>query len=161
MNLREIAACAESIPRLQALVFGAEDFAGDLGAIRTPAGHEIAYGRAALVVSAKAYGLQAVDMVYLKLDDADGLSAESRTARELGYTGKMAIHPKQIAPIQAAFTPTTAEIAAALRLIDAFDGYQAEGKGAFQLDGKMVDMPIIRAARAVMASARAAGLIDS
>lgn len=154
VNLREIAACG--LPRLQALIFGAEDFAGDMGAVRTASGHEIAYARAAVVLHAKAYGLSAIDTVYLTLDDAVGLAADARAARELGYTGKMAIHPKQIAPIHAAFTPSTEEIAAAARLIDAFTAHQADGRGAFQLDGKMVDMPIIRAAQRVMAAARAA-----
>ncbi|PJF24127.1 MAG: CoA ester lyase, partial [Phototrophicales bacterium] len=121
VHLREIAACAETIPRLQALIFGAEDFAGDIGALRTAGGHEIAYGRGAVVVHAKAFGLQAIDMVFLPLDDEAGLRAEARNGRELGYTGKMAIHPRQIAPIQEAFSPTADEIAAAKRLIEAFD----------------------------------------
>jgi len=160
VNLREIAACAETISRLQALIFGAEDLSGDIGAVRTAAGHEIAYARGAVVVHAKAFGLQALDMVYLPLDDEPGLRAEARNGREMGFTGKMAIHPRQIAPIHETFTPTAEEIAAALRLIEAFEAHQAAGRGAFQLDGKMVDMPIIRAAQRVIASARAAGLLD-
>jgi citrate lyase beta subunit len=158
LNLREIAELAHSIPRFQGIAFGAEDFASSLGAIRTPSGHEIAYGRAAVVVAAKAHGLQAIDMVYLPLDDPAGLAAEARFAREMGYDGKMAIHPKQIAPIQTAFLPTTEEIARARRLIDAFDAHQRVGRGAFQYEGQMVDMPIIRAARNVINMARAAGI---
>lgn len=160
VHLREIAAAAETIPRLQALIFGAEDFAGDIGAVRTASGHEIAYARGAVVVHAKAFGLQAIDMVFLPLDDEAGLRAEARSGRELGYTGKMAIHPRQIAPIHETFIPTAEEIAAAKRLIEAFEAHQAAGRGAFQLDGKMVDMPILRAAQNVIASAQAAGLLD-
>lgn len=160
VHLREIAACAETMPRLQALIFGAEDFAGDIGALRTASGYEIAYGRGAVVVHAKAYGLQAIDMVFLPLDDEVGLRAEARNGREMGFTGKMAIHPRQIAPIHETFIPTAEETAAALRLIEAFEAHQAAGRGAFQLDGRMVDMPIVRAAQNVIASARAAGLLD-
>ncbi len=159
VHLREIAACAEAIPRLQALIFGAEDFAGDIGAVRTASGHEIAYGRGAVVVHAKAFGLQAIDMVFPPLDDEAGLRAEARNGQEMGYTGKMAIHPRQIAPIQETFLPTAAAIAAAQRLIEAFEAHQAAGRGAFQLDGRMVDMPMIRAAQRVIESARAAGLV--
>ena len=155
VNLREI---ANADPRLQGLIFGAEDFAGDIGAVRTPDGAEVLYARSAVVTYAKAFGLQAIDTVYLKLDDASGLTAETRRILEMGYTGKLAIHPKQVAPIQDVFTPSADEIAAARRLIAAHEAQQAAGTGAFQLDGKMVDMPIIRAAQTVMARAQAAGL---
>ncbi len=76
----------------------------------------------------------------------------------MGYTGKLAIHPKQIAPITAVFTPNEAEIQTAQRLIAAFEARQEAGTGAFQLDGKMVDMPMIRAARALLDRARMAGI---
>lgn len=155
VNLREIAAAD---PRLTALIFGAEDFAGDVGAVRTVDGHEIAYAQGAVVTHAKAFGLQAIDTVYLRLDDADGLSRATRRALEMGYTGKLAIHPRQVAPIQDVFTPTHDEISAAQRLIAAHEAHQAAGTGAFQWEGKMVDMPIIRAAQAVVARAHAAGI---
>lgn len=156
INLRDI---ARSDQRLQGLIFGAEDFAGDIGAVRTPEGAEVLYARSAVVTYAKAYGLQAIDTVYLMLDDEAGLQTETRRILEMGYTGKLAIHPKQVAPIQAVFTPSADDIAAARRLIEAHDAHQNAGKGAFQLDGKMVDMPIIRAAQTILARAQAAGLV--
>lgn len=154
VHLREIAGAD---PRLEALIFGAEDFAGDVGAIRTPEGAEIAYARGAVVTHAKAFDLAAIDTVYLKLDDTQGLVHETRRILEMGYTGKLAIHPRQVAPIQEVFTPTDEEIAAARRIIEAHDAQQAAGTGAFQLDGKMVDMPVVRAAQAVIDRAQAAG----
>jgi citrate lyase beta subunit len=156
VNLKEI---ADSSPRLQALIFGAEDLAGDLGATRTSEGWEVFYARSAVVLHAKAYGLQAIDTVYVKLDDITGLTAETEQAVRMGYTGKLAIHPRQVEPIQTAFTPTPEEIARARRLIEAHNAQQRAGKGAFELDGKMVDMPMVRAAESILARARAAGIV--
>lgn len=155
INLREIAG---SDPRLVALAFGAEDLAGDMGAVRTPEGWEGFYARSAVVLHAKAFGLQAIDTPFVRLDDDAGLEKETRFAAQMGYTGKLAIHPKQIAPINAVFTPTEEEIEAAKRLIHAHDTHQAAGTGVFELDGRMIDMPMIRAAQAVLARARAAGI---
>lgn len=155
VNLREI---AESDSRLVALAFGAEDLAGDIGATRTPEGWEGFYARSAVVLHAKACGLQALDSPFVQLDDDAGLEKETRFAAQMGYTGKLAIHPKQIAPINAVFTPTQKEIEAAKRLIHAHDTHQAAGTGVFELDGRMVDMPMVRAAQAVLARARAAGI---
>lgn len=156
VRLREIAG---SDPRLSALIFGAEDLAGDIGATRSSQGWEVFYARSAVVIHAKAYGLQAIDTLVtdLTMDDA-GLEAEARHSLEMGFTGKLAIHPRQVEPIQRVFTPTAAQIAQAQRLIRAHDEQQAAGTGVFELDGKMVDMPMVRAAEAVLARARAAGV---
>jgi citrate lyase beta subunit len=155
VNLREI---AESDPRLAALIFGAEDLAGDLGARRTPDGWEVFHARSAVVLYAKAYGLQAIDTVYVDLRDLDGLVAQTEQGLYMGYTGKLAIHPRQVDPIQRIFTPGAEEIQQAKRLIDAHRAHQQAGTGAFQMGGRMVDMPIVRAAEAVLARARAAGI---
>lgn len=160
VNLREIASSVRRHPRLQALVFGAEDLAGDMGAVRTPEGLEGAYARGAVVLYAKAYGLDAIDTVHVDFADEDGLIAETRQAVTMGYTGKLAIHPRQVEPIQRVFTPSADEIARAQSLIAAHDAQQAAGTGAFQIDGKMVDMPVIKAAQAVIARAKAAGLLS-
>lgn len=154
VNLAEIAGASA---RLAALIFGAEDFAGDVGALRTPAALEVFYARSAVVTHAAAFGLQAIDMVYTDYRDTDGLLREARQGAELGYTGKQIIHPDQIAPVHAAFTPSAAAIAQAQRLMAAFHENQAAGRGAFALDGKMVDRPMLRAAEQVLAKARAAG----
>jgi len=155
VNLRDIAA---SDLRLSALIFGAEDLAGDLGATRTSDGWEVFYARSAVVLHAKAFGLQAVDTVYVDLKDLDGLVAQTEQALYMGYTGKLAVHPRQVDPIQRIFTPGEEEIRQAKRLIDAHDAHQQAGTGAFEMDGRMVDMPAIRAAESVLARARAAGI---
>ncbi len=78
-------------------------------------------------------------------------------ARNWDYTGKQVIHPAQVAPVQEAFTPDDASIDKARQLVEAFEAYQKEGKGAFGLDGQMVDMPLVKAAQGVLDRARAAG----
>lgn len=150
MNLREI---AQASPRLDALLFGAEDLAGDMGAVRTPAGWEVFFARSTVAIAAAAYGLQAIDMVFVTLDDLEGLAAECQQAVELGYQGKMAIHPRQVPVIQAAFSPTTDQLAAAQRLLAAYHAHQDAGTGVFALDGKMVDAPMLRAAERILARA--------
>ncbi len=157
MNLKEIASASS---RLEALMFGAEDLAGSLGATRTKAGWEVFYARSAVVTAAAAYSLQAIDMILTDLTDVERLEAECLFARQMGYAGKMAIHPRQVEIINRVFAPSSEEIAAALRLVQAHETHQAEGTGAFELDGKMVDMPLVRTAEGVLTRARLAGLLD-
>jgi citrate lyase beta subunit len=149
--------CSSSA-RLQALIFGAEDLAADMGATRTRDGAEVFFARSTLVTWAAAYWLQAIDMVYVDYQDLDGLAREARQGAELGFAGKQAIHPGQINPIQAAFTPSAEAIERARRIVSAAEANEAAGLGAFAVEGKMVDAPVIRAAEAVLAKARAAGL---
>ena len=147
MNLREI---AQASRRVDTLLFGAEDLIGNIGGVRTRAGSEVHYARSKVVTTAAAFELQAIDMAYVNIDDPDGLKTECHQAVELGYRGKMAIHPNQISIIQAAFSPTPEQIAAAQRLIEAYESYQASGSGVFTLDGAMVDASLIRAAEQVL-----------
>ncbi len=158
VNLREIISEADS--RLEALIFGAEDLAGDIGAVRTPDGWEVFYGRSAVVLHAKAVGIQAIDSPYVHYQNIDGLLAETEQAQYMGFTGKLAIHPGQVGTIQAVFTPTMEEIERAQRLINAHHDAQTAGHGVFVIDGRMIDMPMIRSAESVLAQARAAGVFD-
>jgi citrate lyase beta subunit len=155
VRLRDIAFADH---RIDALVFGAEDLCGDIGATRSEAGKEVTYAKTALVVHAAAARLQAIDTPFVKLNDESGLLSDTRESLALGYTGRLAIHPKQVAPILAVFTPTTEEIAAAQRLITEHQRHQSEGRGVFELDGRMVDMPMVRAAERVLHRARNAGV---
>lgn len=154
VNLAQIAGAD---PRLQALIFGAEDLAGDIGAIRTREAWEVFYARSAVVTHAAAFGLQAIDMVYIDFKDTEGLAQEAVEGARLGYSGKQIIHPSQVEPVQAAFTPSDAAIAYAQRVIEAARQHQAQGLGAFALDGKMIDAPVVKGAERVLARARAAG----
>ena len=154
-NLKEIAAAA----RLDALIFGSEDYAASIGATRTPEALELLYARSAVVNAAAAFGLQAIDMVMTDFKDMEALRREARFGVQLGYAGKQIIHPDQVAPVQDVFTPDEAAIESARRLVEAFEAYQAKGSGAFALDGRMIDMPLVKAAEHVWERARAAGKI--
>ena len=154
-NLREI---ADSDERLDALIFGAYDMASSLGATASRDGWEVLYARSAVVTYAAAFGLQAIDSVYIALNDLEGLTEAATRAMHMGYSGKQAIHPRQIEPINAVFTPTPEAIASARRLVNAYQEYQKNGVGVFALDGKMVDAPILKAAENVLARASAAGI---
>src|SRR5512133_3390875 len=156
VNLKEIAGAD---PRLQALIFGAEDLAGDIGAVRTRPGWEIFYARSAVVTHAAAFGLQAIDMVFMDIHDLEGLREESIQGAQMAYSGKQIIHPNQVGPVQDAFEPGDEAIRQAQRVVEAAAAHQQAGKGAFALDGKMVDAPVVKAAEWVLARARAAGKI--
>ena len=157
MNVREIALADE---RVDALLFGAEDLAGDMGALRSMASWEVFYARSAVVTAAKAYRVQAIDQVCFDLNDLDSFEAECQFGRQLGYDGKMVIHPRQVEPAQRIFAPSPEEIERAQRILSAYAEQQAAGVGAFALDGRMVDMPVVRAAEKVVARAMAAGLVN-
>lgn len=156
LNLKEIAGADL---RLEAIIFGAEDFAANVGATRTPEATEVLYARSAVLVACAAHSLQAIDMVYIDFHDIEGLRREAEAGARLGFSGKQTIHPNQIAPVQEAFTPDETAIAHALRIVETFEVSLAQGKGAYALDGKMIDMPLLKAAQNVLARARAAGKI--
>jgi citrate lyase subunit beta-like protein len=158
LNLKQIAG---SHPRLVGLIFGAEDYAGDISAIRTPEAWEVFYARSAVVTHAAAFNLQAIDMVYVDFKDEEGARKEARIGVQMGFAGKQIIHPNQVIPVQEAFTPSVKEIEQALRIVRAFEEHQQAGRGAFAMDGKMIDAPILKAAQRLLNRAQAAGAIPS
>lgn len=153
LNLKELAAH----PRLDALIFGAEDFSASVGATRTPEALEVLYARSALVTAAAAYGLQAIDLVTVDFRNTDQARRDALFGAQLGYTGKQVIHPAQVEPVQSAFTPDDEAIAYAQRVVETFEKNQAKGAGAYDLDGKMIDLPLLKSAQNVLERARAAG----
>ncbi len=156
LNLREI---VEGSSRLAALALGGEDFASDLGAQRTAEGRELFYARSTLVVHAAAYRLQAIDTVFPRYDDTAGLTADTEASLRLGFSGRFAIHPRQVEPIQSVFNPTEEEIDRARRLL--YEVKRNHESGAFVFEGAMVDAPMFRRAESVLARAQAAGMLNS
>ena len=145
--------------RLAAMSWGAED----LGAVIGSLANRDATGaftspyrlvRDLCLITAAAAGVEPMDTVYVNFRDEKGLVAEAEAAKRDGWTGKMAIHPDQVAPINAVFTPTAAEVAHAERIAAAFAA--APGAGVASLDGQMIDMPHLKLAERVLARARAA-----
>ncbi len=154
LNLKEIAA---SDRRLEAIIFGAEDYAASIGAKRTKEGTEVLYARQAVVTACAANDLQAIDMVFIDFRDNEGLRLEAQQGAGFGFSGKQIIHPNQVAAVQEAYTPSSESIEYAMRIVESFEASQREGKGAYALDGKMIDMPLLRNAQKVLDRARAAG----
>jgi citrate lyase beta subunit len=154
LNLKEIAGADK---HLDAIIFGGEDFAASVGATRTKDALELLYAREAVVTACAAYDLQAIDIVTIDFKDLDALRAESEAGARLGFTGKQIIHPAQVGPVQAAFTPSDEAITYARRVVETFEANQKEGKGAYALDGKMIDMPLLKNAQKVLDRAKAAG----
>ena len=146
-----------NLARLAGLTWGAEDLSAALGAsTNLDATGEWAFTyklvRSLTLMAAHAAGVQAIDTLFVDFRDAAGLLAASRAARGEGFTGRLAIHPAQVAPINEGFMPTAAEIAHARRIVDAFAA--SPGVGTVGIDGKMIDLPHLKAAEKLLAQAR-------
>ena len=155
LNLKEIA----SHPRLDALIFGGEDYAASVGATRTREATELIYARLATLNAAAAFGIQAIDIVTVEFRDPAIAREEAEFGSRLGFSGKQIIHPNQVEPVQSAFTPSDDAIAYAKRVVETFEANQAKGAGAYDLDGKMIDMPLVKNAQKVLGRAKAAGKV--
>lgn len=144
LNAQALAAC----PGVVAIAFGAEDLAADAGMRRSESNDEVAVPRSHVALAAAACGVQAIDMITADLGDEARFSREAKEARSLGYRGKMCIHPKQVPLVHDAMAPTAEEKEWAKRVLDAVDGLE-EG-GIAVVDGKMIDVPLIRQARRLL-----------
>jgi citrate lyase subunit beta/citryl-CoA lyase len=140
LNARDIAAAArDPETRLAGFVMGTNDLAKDTRARIVPGRAPMLPWLMNCVAAARAFGLDILDGVYNDLGNAEGFAAECAQARELGFDGKTLIHPQQIAPCNAAFSPSTEEVASARTIIAAFDLPENVDKGVIQIDGRMVE----------------------
>ncbi|KAM4700390.1 citramalyl-CoA lyase, mitochondrial isoform 1-T1 [Discoglossus pictus] len=160
LNFKEV--CEEVLLRgpkaglhLDGVVFGAEDFRASIGATSSKDTSDLLYARQKIIVVAKAFGLQAIDLVYIDYRDGDGLQQQAREGALMGFTGKQVIHPSQIPIVQEQFTPSADKIKWAHELISAFQEHQRLGKGAFTFHGSMIDMPLLKQAQNIVTLARA------
>ncbi len=138
---------AKSTPRVIALAFGAEDFTNDMGIERSDTGEEVQVPRSLVPIAAKAAGVASLDSPFVLFQDPDALRADAMRARQMGYTGKHAIHPAQLDIINEVFSPAAEEVAYARRIIEAWDEAQVNGRGSLALDGRMVDVPVVKRAQ--------------
>ena len=142
-----------SHPRTAALVLGAVDLGLELGLEPRADRHALLFARSKVVVDSAAAGVRPpFDAVYLDVEDADGLEAEARYARSLGFGGKACIHPAQVTVVNRVFAPDEEDVERARRIVAAYDEGVREGRGAVALDGKMVDLPVVEQARRVLAA---------
>ena len=146
------------LPRVAALVLGAVDLGAELGLEPRADGLEVLYARSQLVVDSAAAGIRSpFDLVHVDIRDDEGLEAEARLARSLGFRGKACIHPAQIEIVNRVFSPTKEEQERARRVIEAYEHALADGRGVVALDGEMIDLPVVERARRVLAETERSG----
>ena len=146
---------ADSSQRVIALAFGAEDFTNDMGIERSDSGDEVQVPRSLVPVAARAANVASLDSPFVAFQDPEALRADAQKARQMGFTGKHAIHPAQLDIINEVFSPAPDEVAYARRIMDAWDKAEAEGRGSLALDGRMVDVPVVKRAQNLLAFADA------
>ncbi len=149
------------LTRLLGITWGAEDLSAAIGASTNLDGNgqwALTYRmvRSLCLLAARASGVQAIDTLFVDFKDEAGLRASSRASRAEGFTGRIAIHPAQVAAINESYMPSREEIAHARRVVEAFDA--APGAGTVGLDGKMIDIPHLKQAQGVLAQAAAYGV---
>lgn len=160
LGVRNTYDMARTGPRVQCVMFGGGeqgDLVADLGSEWTPEGTGLLHARSEVLLGARAAGIEhPFEAVFMDYRNPDGLRVECELARRLGYVGKVAIHPAQVAVINEVFTPTAEEVAHHRRILEAFEAALAAGSASIGVDGKMVDYAVARVARTVLARAEAA-----
>lgn len=149
VNAREILAT----PGIAACCFGAEDLSADVGIRKANDNMAVATARQWVVLCAASNGVPALDMITADVRDLERTAREAREARDWGFAGKMCIHPTQAAAIHEAFRPSPEELAWAKKVVAAVEKAGVGAGGVVEVDGKMVDVPVIRQARRVLADA--------
>jgi citrate lyase beta subunit len=143
-----------SKPRVQAIIVGAIDLGVALRLEQRPDGLEILFARSKAVLDSAAARIRApIDRVWTDVRDGDGLEADARFARSLGFRGKACVHPDQIEIVNGVFTPSDEELTRARRVVEAYEQAVGEGEGVTAIEGEMIDLPVVERARQVLALA--------
>jgi citrate lyase subunit beta/citryl-CoA lyase len=146
--------------RVAGLCFGHADFAAQMGLAEADASSGVVHhARCSLAVAAKACGVAPIDCVALAVKDEDACRADAELGLRLGFEGKLCIHPRQVEIVNRVYTPSRGQIDEALRVVEAAESALREGRGAFALDGKMIDAPLVAVKRRILERARQAGLL--
>jgi citrate lyase subunit beta/citryl-CoA lyase len=140
----------QATPRLLGVAFGGEDFTHDMGIERLDDEAQLAFPRAMICIAARAAGVLAFDTPYFKFKDEAGLRVNAVSAKHAGFKGKFAIHPAQIEAINECFSPSDAEVEHARRVVAAYEEAERQGRGSTSLDGRVIDVPVVKRARAVL-----------
>lgn len=140
-------------PRVMAIAFGAEDLTLDMGLRRSTDDTEVSVARSLTCLAAAAAEVPALDTPFFAFRDMEALEQNAEGSKSLGFRGKFAIHPDQIEPINRVFSPSEEEINEARRVIEAFDAAARMGRGSTSLDGRVVDVPVVERAKALLQGA--------
>ena len=155
INAYEICAASD---RMFGVAISGGDFRKSMQTTFQRDGIDMVYARGAMLVAARAAGVQCFDTVFTNLDDAEGFEAEVRQNKAMGFDGKSLINPKQIRLVHEIFAPTEKEVVQAEKIVRAYREQSAAGVGVFTVDGKMIDIAFIPGAERVLKLARACGL---
>ena len=139
--------------RITSVYFGAEDFASDMGARRTYAGDEVLYARSQVVIGAKAARIIALDQAVIAIRDDEQCRRDAGKGRDMGYDGKICVHPRQVEICNEIYAPTEGEIEHALGVVQVYHEAMARGIGTIDYKGQMIDGPLLKRAEAVLAMA--------
>lgn len=151
INLASIASAHE---RIIALMFGAVDYTSDLSTEISKEGLELLYARSKMSNTCRALGIQAIDTPWIEITDKDGLTQDSKLAKQLGFDGKQAIHPEQLETINQVFSPSEEKIEFYKKVVEVFEEAEGKGLGAASLEGKMIDVATYKQAQSILAQAR-------
>ena len=154
-------AIAASSSRVTGLMFGAEDFGREIGlpAVREGEARDLIFARSAMVIAAASAHVQAIDGVWVDLNDGAGLLGFAKQSRRLGFSGMSCIHPSQVDAINATFSPTAEEIDYCQKVLQAFEEANARGDGSIAFGGQLIDRPIVERARRTIDMAKSLGLL--
>jgi len=160
-GLLNAAAIAAACPRIIGIMFGAEDFGREIGlpAVREGEARDLIYARSSIVIAAASAHVQAIDGVWVDLNDTQGLLAFAKQSRQLGFSGMSCIHPAQVQAINNTFSPTAEEIDYCQRVLRAFEEANARGDGSIAFGGQLIDRPIVERARRTVEMAKSLALI--
>lgn len=161
-GIANLAAIAAASPRIAALCFGHADFSLSMGLAEADASRGIVYhARCTLVIAARACGVAPIDSVHLAVKDDDAFRRDTELGLQLGFEGRLCIHPRQVQIANEVYTPGAAQIEYARRVLEACARAEAEGRGVFTVDDKMIDAPLVAVQRRVLERARRAGVLTA
>jgi citrate lyase subunit beta / citryl-CoA lyase len=155
-GIESVRGVVEAVPALGAsevgvaAYFGAEDYIADLGGRRTARGEETFYARTQVAMACRLAGLVAIDQVVTAIRDEAQFRADAQFALDVGFGGKMCVHPSQVALCHSLFTPAPEAVARARRLLECYDHALAEGRATANFEGQMIDGPLVAQARQVL-----------
>jgi citrate lyase subunit beta/citryl-CoA lyase len=154
-GVEDLGSVLSSSPRIRQATFGVADYSFDTGIRASRDENELAYIRARLVHASRAAGLQPpIDTVWLDFNDPGGMQRSLERSKREGFAGRLCIHPKQVDQVNLAFKPSVEEVANARKIVEAFETAMKDNVAAIRLDGRLVDLPIVRSAQRVIDLAR-------
>ena len=149
----EAHAICRSSRRIVAVAFGAEDFTNDMGIEHVEDESNLSFARSSICIAARAAGVAALDTPFFRFRDLEALREHSLRSRGMGFKGRFAIHPAQTEVINECFSPSEAEVAQAQRIVEAYEAAERQGRASTSLDGLVIDVPVVKRARALLALA--------